>query len=154
MLERLREDMKKALKQKNELALSTLRLLLSEIKNAEIEKRDELDEGEIITIIRRSIKKRKEAIELFKKGGREDLAEKEEREIEVLAKYLPRELSIKEIEKVADEIIEELKANSPSDIGRVMRGLMSRFRGRIDGKTAKEVVADKLKGEEEKEEDG
>ncbi|MCD6451594.1 MAG: GatB/YqeY domain-containing protein [Acidobacteria bacterium] len=147
MLEKIREDMKKALKEKNEVALSALRLLLSEIKNAEIEKRGKLEEGEIINIIRRSIKKRKEAIELFEKGGREKLVAKEKKEIEVLSKYLPKELSAEEIEKIVGEIAEEVGAMGPSDIGKVMRELMSRFRGRIDGKLAKEIVEKKLKGE-------
>ncbi len=144
MLEKIKKDMQKALKEKDKTTLSTLRLLLTEVHNEEIRLRRELTEEEIWTLIQRGIKRRKESIEQFEKGGRQDLVEKEEGEAAVLKKYLPPPLSEKELEKVVADIIAELEVKEKKEMGKVMREVMERYKGRVEGSMAQRVVLSKL----------
>lgn len=137
---RLDEDMKTALKNKDSLQLSVIRLLRSELKNAEIAKGALLTEDEVVQVVAREAKKRRESIEQFAKGGRADLAEKEAAELKVLSKYLPEQLGDNEIAGIAQEVISELHATSKADKGKVMAALMPRVRGRADGKLVNQIV--------------
>ena len=138
------EDMKEALRSKDKIRLSTIRMINSLIKNAEIDKRGELTEEEIVQLLRKYAKQRKEAIEMYEKGGRQDLVEKEKRELEIVESYLPEELSEEEIRKLVREVIEEVGASSPKDLGKVMKVVMPKVKGRADGSLVNRIVREML----------
>ncbi len=144
--ERLKEDMKEALKSKDKVRLSTIRMLQSLIKNAEIEKRGELTEEEVISLLMKYAKQRRESIELYEKGGRQDLVEKEKRELEIVESYLPKQMDEEEIRELVKEAIEKTGASSPKDIGKVMQYLMPKVKGRADGSTVSKIVKESLAG--------
>ncbi|MGE5698889.1 MAG: GatB/YqeY domain-containing protein [Deltaproteobacteria bacterium] len=144
--DRLQKDMQKAAKERNPLALSALRMALADIKNREIEARGELADDAILKALASMVKKRRESIELFLKGNRPELAEKEQAEIVVLESYLPKGLSEAEVEALAREAIAAAGAGAPSDMGRVMKELMPKVAGRADGKLVSEVVRRLLSG--------
>jgi len=141
---RLAEDLKAALKGGDRLRTSVLRLLCALIKNREIEKRGELDDSEIIQAVIASCKLRKEAIEQYAKGGRDDLAAKEEAELKLLEAYLPPPLSPEELRKKIEEALAASHASSLKDMGKVMALLMPEISGRADGKVASQMVKDAL----------
>lgn len=140
----LQDDMKQALKSGNKSELSTLRMLLAEIKNAEIEKREELSEEGVIQVIARQAKKWEQAALEYEKVGQSERAEKEKGEAETLKKYLPAQMSEEEIEKLVDETITEVEASSITDMGKVMGAIMPKVRGRADGSLVNELVKKKL----------
>ncbi|MDE2060258.1 MAG: GatB/YqeY domain-containing protein [candidate division NC10 bacterium] len=141
---RLADDLKVALKSGDRLRTSVLRLLHALIKNREIEKRGELDDAEIIQAVIASCKLRKEAIEQYVKGGRDDLALKEEAELKLLEVYLPPPLSLEELQKKIEEALAASHASSIKDMGKVMALLMPEISGRADGKVASQMVKDAL----------
>ena len=138
------EDLKAALKGGDRLKTSVLRLLCALIKNKEIEKRGELDDSEIIQAVTASCKLRKEAIEQYTKGGRDDLAAKEEAELTLLEAYLPPPLSPEELLKKIEEALAASQASSLKDMGKVMALLMPEISGRADGKVVSQMVKDAL----------
>ncbi|RLB10588.1 MAG: GatB/YqeY domain-containing protein [Deltaproteobacteria bacterium] len=140
LLNRINKDLKKAMKEKDAVRLSCLRMLKTAIKRLQVEKTRELKDDEIVGIIQSLIKKGKEAVEDFKKGGRNDLAEKEEKEIGIFYEYLPKQLTFQEMEKIVQEVISELKATSIKDLGKVMKKAMARIGGRAQGKDVSEVA--------------
>lgn len=142
---KISQDLVISLKAKDEIATSTLRLLLSDIKNAQIAKGKELSDEEIVDEIGKSAKKRKESIEAYKKGNREDLVEKEEAELKFLEKYLPKQLGEDEIRKIVDEVIAESGANGVADIGKVMGQVMGKLKRQADGGMVSNIVKNKLK---------
>jgi len=144
MITKIQEDMKAAMKSGDKLAVGTLRMILADLHNKEIEKKEELNEADIIEVLQRGIKMRKEAVELYQKGGREDLAQKELKEIEIIKSYLPKPLSPKEVEKKVEEVIAELGVSQKKEMGVVMKEMMSRFLGRVEGAQVKEIVLKKL----------
>jgi len=149
--ERLDEDLKSAMRgqrtdPEQRIRVSTIRFLNAEIKNAEILKKEELTDEEIQDIIQRQIKRRKDSIEQYKKGGREDLAEKEAKEEKILSSYLPEQLSDEEIRELARKAIEETGAASPKEMGKVMSKLMPEVRGKADGKRVSQIASELLKG--------
>ncbi len=144
--ERIQEDMKKAAKERNSLALSALRMALSAIHNREIEARGEIGEDAVLKVLATMVKQRRESIDLFRRGGRTDLAGKEEAEIAVLEAYLPKAMSDEEIDSLAREAIAAAGAKSPSDLGRVMKELMPKVAGRADGRVVNEIVRRLLTG--------
>lgn len=152
---KIEEDFKNALKNQEETTLSTLRLLKTVILNKEKEKRfkisktdpnadlvkkSELIDEEIVDLIFSEIKKRKEAIVLYKQGKREELAKKEEKEIEVLKKYLPEQISETEIENLAKEAIKNIGAKSISDMGKVMKELMPKLKGKAEPQAISAII--------------
>ena len=143
---KLTEDLKQALRQGDEQRKSTLRLVMAAIKNVEIEKRRELDEGELLAIIAKEVKQRHESIAEFQTGNRQDLADREEAELQILLAYLPEQLSQEEIELKARQVIEEVGATSPAQMGQVMGRLMPMMAGRADGKLVSQVVNELLAG--------
>ena len=144
--DKLTEDLKQAMRQGDEQRRSTLRLVMAAIKNAEIEKRRELEEGELLAIIAKEAKQRHESIAQFERGGRQDLADREEAELQILLAYLPEQLSREEIEAQARQIIAEVGAASPAQMGQVMRRLMPLMQGKADGKLVSQVVKELLAG--------
>src|SRR5512134_864899 len=144
--ERIQEDMRKAAKRRDSLALSALRMAIAAIKNREIEARGEVGDDVVVKLLGTMIKQRREAIDLYLKGNRPELAEKETKEIAVIEGYLPRALSGPELEALARETIAATGAKSAADIGRVMKDLMARVAGRADGKAVNEVVRRLLTG--------
>ncbi len=138
------EDLKAALKGGDRLRTSVLRLLCALIKNREIEKRGELDDSEIIQTVIASCKLRKEAIEQYTKGGRDDLAAKEEAELKLLEAYLPPPLSPEELRRKIEEALAASQASSLKDMGKAMALLMPEIAGRADGKVVSQMVKDAL----------
>ena len=138
--EQIQKDLEAAMKGKEEVKVSTLRLLVSEIRNKQIEKQEEPNDEEIIALIRRAVKQRQEAIESYQKGERNDLAEKEKAEMAILSNYLPQELSASEVEKVVKEVISEVGATGQQDFGKVMNGVMNRLKGKVDGTKVAQAV--------------
>ncbi len=144
--DKLTEDLKQTMQQRDELGRSTLRLVMAAIKNAEIEKRHELEEGELLAIIAKEAKQRRESIAEFERGGRQDLVDREKAELQILLAYLPEQLSREEIAAQARQIIAEVGATSPAQMGQVMRQLMPLMQGKADGKLVSQVVKELLIG--------
>lgn len=148
-VDQIQEDLKAAQLAKDEIKVSTLRLLLSEIKNKEIALRQSsgqasLSDSDVISVIQREAKKRKEAAEGFRVGGREESAVKEEAELKILESYLPAQLSNEELTKIVEEAIKESGAVSLADMGKVMGAVMGKTGGRADGGTVSNLVKDRL----------
>ena len=146
LINQIQEDLKRSMKAKDGNRVSVLRFLLSSIQNREIEKRDTLDDEEVLAEITTSAKRRKESMEAFGEGGRADLVEKEAAELAILQEYLPEQLSPDEIRGVVQEVVEAVGAKTASDLGKVMKELMPRLRGKADGKLVNEIVQEALSG--------
>ncbi len=142
--EKLLQDMKTAMKAGDKLRLETIRSIRSQIKNAEIAKGDRLNEEELIQVLMSAAKKRKESIEQFRAVGREDRAQEEQKELEIIQSYLPEQMSEKEITKMVETVIKEVNAQSIKDMGKVMGAIMPRVKGRADGKFVQQIVREKL----------
>lgn len=142
--ERIDDDLKTALKNRETVRISTLRFLKSALHNAEIDKQEKLKDEDTVAIIRKQVKERKDSIEEFKKGNRQDLVDKETKELGVLRDYLPEELKPEELLNIIKETIAETKAASVKDMGRVMKQVLSRTKDRADGKTVSELVKKEL----------
>jgi uncharacterized protein YqeY len=141
---KIQEDMKMALKGRQEVALSALRMLLAEVKKREIDARASLSEPDVQKVVQTLIKQRRESVEAFEKGNRKDLADRERQEIEVLQGYLPKQLSAEEVGMLAEEVIRETGITRPEEIGKVMKIIMARAAGRADGKALNEAVRSRL----------
>lgn len=141
---RIQEDLKAAVKARDRVQVSTLRMLLSALKNAELEEREELKEETELAVLSSYARRVKESIAEFEKGDRDDLVVKEKAELEIVMRYLPEQLSDGEIEVEAKKVIEDVKAEGPKDIGRVMGEMMKRFKGRVDGKSVNRIVSELL----------
>lgn len=141
--QKIETDLKTCLKAKEELKVSTLRFALAAIKNEEIAKQKELTEEELTQVLQKQAKLRRESIEAFKSGGREDLVAKESQELEILNNYLPQQLPAEELKKIVDEVVKELKAG-PKDFGKVMAETMKRVKGRSNGTEAAQAVKNSL----------
>lgn len=142
--ERLLEDMKQAMRNKDKKELSVIRMARAAIKNKEIQNQKELDDDEVIEVLAGQVKQLRESIEDFKKGKRDDAVEEAETEIKILERYLPEQMSKEEIEELVDEIIEETGASDMSDMGTVMKTIMPRIKGSADGSEVNEIVREKL----------
>jgi len=145
LFERISKDLTTAQKEKNELVLSTLRMVKSAIGYAKIEKRKkEMDDEDVIAVLKSEVKKRKDSISAYEEGKRKDLADKEKAELAIIKKYLPQEASQEEIRAVVEAIIEETEADSMKDFGRVMATAMKKLEGRADGNAVKTIVREIL----------
>lgn len=163
--EKIQEQAKEALKNKEQLKLSVLRMLLAAIFNKEKEKRaklsktenlsvdgeaklaelSKLNDTEVLETIASEVKKRKDSIEQFEKGGRPELAEQEKKEMEILAAYLPEQLSEEEIRNLVQEKISQIGASGPKEAGKVMAALMPQVKGKADGGLVSKIVQEELK---------
>jgi uncharacterized protein YqeY len=142
--ERIAEDLKQAQKQRDQTRLSTLRMLKSELKYKEIEKGGPLTEEEEIGVLSSSAKKRMDSITQFKNGNRSDLVTKEESELKVVQSYLPEQLSESDLRQIIDQAVSEVGALGKSDLGKVMKVLMPKVKGRADGKLVNQLVTNRL----------
>jgi uncharacterized protein YqeY len=144
--EQLDQDMKNALREKDAVRLSTVRMIKSAMKYRETEAgaKGPLDEAGILQVITSEIKKRKDSITEYEKGGRQDLVDKEKAELAVLQAYLPQQLSEAEVETLVDQAIAEVGAQGPKDMGPVMKALQPRTQGRADGRMVSDKVKQKL----------
>jgi len=139
------EDLKNALRNKNTLELSVLRMLQSALKNREIDnKKETLSDEDVIGVVGAEIKKRREAVKEFEKVNRADAADQEKAEIEILMKYMPQQMNEDEIRAVVTSAIEETNAESMKDIGNVMKVLMPRVKGKADGSVVNKIVREML----------
>ena len=138
--EKLMEDLKSAMKEKDEIKKNTVQMVRAGILQIEKDKGIEVEDNQIIDIIAKEVKKRKDAAVDFEKGDREDLVEKNNKEIEILSAYLPKQLSREEIEAIVKEVIAEVNATTIKDMGKVMKSAKEKIGAAADGKTINEVV--------------
>jgi uncharacterized protein len=132
------------MKAREQTRVSTLRMLMAAMKNTQVEKGHELDDDEVVDVIAREAKRRRESIDAFEKGGRSDLVEKETAELNVLEAYLPAKLSDEQLVELVDEAVAETGATTPKQMGEVMKALMPKIRGRADGAQVSALVKSKL----------
>lgn len=144
--EQLEADLRQALRAGDAVRVSTIRLTRAAIKNAEIEKQRPLTDEEIQDILLGEVKRRREAIEAFERGGRDDLSRKEALEMAILTQYLPAPLSEEELRRIIAEVVTELSAASPADTGRVMAAVMPKVRRRAEGAVVNRLVRQALGG--------
>ncbi len=142
--EQLDEAMKQAMKARDDLRLSAVRMIRSQVKNREIEQKHELDDQGIIEVISTLAKQRRESIRLYQEGNRRDLVDKEEAELAILLGFLPAQLSAGEIDELVTRVIAESGAQGIKDMGKVMKALTPLTSGRADGKTVSEIVKRQL----------
>lgn len=144
--DQIKRDIITALKAKDENKTSVLRMLQSAIQNIEIEKKkkDGLSDEEIEQIVASEVKKRNDSIESYKSGGRDDLVEKEEKEIEILKNYMPEQMSEEEVEKIVEKAVADTNASSAADFGKVMGKVMGEVKGKTDGNVVSKIVKEKL----------
>ena len=142
--EKLLAHMKEALRSKDSIRLNTIRSLISATKNQEIDLRRELQDEEVLSLITREVKKRKEASSLYKQGGRTDLMEKEDQEQLILQAYLPEQVSEEVLRKRIQEVIEETGADGMKDFGKIMKVLVPEFKGKADNALIKDLAGEFL----------
>ena len=145
MIDRLQEDLKRAMKAGDKMTVSVLRMLLSALKYSAIDEKRDLGPEEVAALLQKSIRSRKESIEAFRKGGRPELAEKEEAELKIVEQYLPAQMEGPELERAVDSLLSELDITQKKDLGRAMKEFMARHRGKADGKAVNAIIASRLR---------
>lgn len=144
LFQQITQDMQKALVGRDEFLLGTLRMAIAELKNKKIElsgaKEQDLTDEEVVAVLQKEMKKRDEAIVLYRQGGRPELADKEEKEKQFLSKYLPQPMGAEELTKIISKIVKDSGAQGPADFGKVMGLVMSRLKGSADGQIVAEIV--------------
>ncbi|RJR24803.1 GatB/YqeY domain-containing protein [Candidatus Microgenomates bacterium] len=140
----IEENIKQSLKAGQKEELSALRMLLAAVKNEEIAKQREATDEDVIAVVQRQIKQRKESAEIYEKAGREELSSKERAEIEVLSKFLPQQLSEDELRNVVQEVISTLPENEKNNFGKVMGMVMAKVKGRAEGNEVGRIVREML----------
>ncbi|MFC5450248.1 GatB/YqeY domain-containing protein [Paenibacillus aestuarii] len=138
--ERLNEDMKQAMKSQDKFKLSVIRMVRSTIKNSEIDLKRTLDDNEVLDVLTREIKQRKDSLQEFEKAGRDDLAANLQAELVILTEYMPQQLSEEEVKAIVQQTIQQVGASSKADMGKVMTALMPQVKGRADGKVINQLV--------------
>ena len=146
LVDRLREDLNQALRKGEKTRLSVIRLLISNINNAQIAKGAPVDDGDVVAVMNKQARQHRESIDAFRKGNRPDLTAKEEAELAVLMEYLPQQMSRDEIVAVARKVIEEVGASGPGEKGKVMSKLMPQLKGKAPGAEINAVVMELLAG--------
>lgn len=144
MQDKINEELKNAMKARDELVVSTLRMLNSEIKNAQIENKADLSDEEVLKVIEKEAKKRKDAIEAYDRAGVADKADREKQELALLQAYLPEQLPLEEVERLVDEAFAKTGAKTMADMKLVMNEVMSKASGRIDAGVVAGLVKQKL----------
>jgi uncharacterized protein YqeY len=140
----IQEKQYAAMKTGNAKLLNVMRFLMSAVKNEEIQKKAELNDEEVQNLISKQVKQLKDALKDFQAGGREDLVEKTQEEIEILSEYLPKQLSDDELASVIEKVIKDVDAKTPQDAGKVMGQVMKEVKGKADGNKVREIVLGKL----------
>ena len=144
MLDQIQNDMKTALKNGEKVKANTLRLLISKLKNKEIEVGSSLDDKQILQVIQKTAKQHKESIKMYKDGDREDLVIQEQAELDIVEKYLPSMMDENEVTAIVKSIIKETGATTMADFGKVMPQVMKKGAGKIDGSMAQAILKSKL----------
>ena len=144
MKQKLMDDLKQAIRGGDKVRRSAIRLMMADIKNAEIARQADLEDVDILSIIAKGVRQHKESIEAFKQGNRNDLVVQEEAEMAVLQEYLPKQMTREEIIAEARRVIEEVGAEGPGDKGKVMPKLIARLKGKADGREINAVVTELL----------
>jgi uncharacterized protein YqeY len=144
LTERLNNDMKQAMKKKDKVRLSVIRMVRTAIKNAEIDTKKTLSDDDVIAVLNRELKQRRDSLQAFEQAGRQDLIDEVNQEISVLIEYLPAQMSEDEIRALVKEVIAETGAAGKKDMGKVMSALMPKVKGRADGKLVNQVVQQEL----------
>lgn len=144
LIDQIKSELNIALKEKNETKASTLRFLISALNNKFIELQRELTDEDVLSVIGKQVKERKESIAAYTSARRTELAQKEEAEMAILSTYLPQQLSAVEVEKIIDEVIAQTNASGLADFGKVMGAAMAKLKGQTDGNTVSEIVKKKL----------
>ncbi|TMK84559.1 MAG: GatB/YqeY domain-containing protein [Actinobacteria bacterium] len=142
--DRISDEMRAAMKAREQTRVSTLRMLMAAMKNTQVEKGHELSDDEVLEVVAREAKRRRESMEAFEKGGRAELVEKEGAELAVLEAYLPEQLGEDELGALVDEAIAETGASSPKEMGAVMKVVMGKVKGRADGAAVSAMVRARL----------
>lgn len=145
LYEKITQDMREAMKGKDVQTLSTLRMLLASLKNKAIEARRELEDADVVAVVRSDMKKLEDGLESFVAGERQDLADKARAELEILKGYLPPEMSDEDLEKAIKNVIDELEDGSASDMGKAMGKVMQELKGQVDGNRVRAMLATLLK---------
>jgi uncharacterized protein len=140
LAEQLNEDMKQAMKAGEKFRLSTIRLVRASIKNQEIELRRPLDDNELLQVVSRELKQRRDSLQDFQRAGREDLVANVSAEIDIISQYLPQQLTEEEIKDIVMQTMQETGASSKADLGKLMGALMPKVKGRADGKLVNQWV--------------
>jgi len=146
LLQKLKDDLKQALKNADKARVSAIRLIIADVNNAEIAQGAPLDDGSVVGVIAKKVKQYRESIDAFSKGNRQDLVEKEESELAVLLPYLPQQMSRDEIVIAARQVIDEVGARGPGDKGKVMSRIMAQLKGKAEGREINDVVTELLAG--------
>lgn len=144
MVEKLKQDMIEAMKAKDKDRLTTIRMIKGDLDKEHIDKKREINDDLLIEVVNRGIKQRKDSISEFEKGGRSDLIEKTQAEIDILQSYLPEQLSMEEVEAIIDEVFEVVKPEGARDMGKVMKEVTPKLKGRADMKQVSEIIKSKL----------
>jgi len=144
LAQRLQTDLTRAIRERDELRRDALRMAIAAAYNAEKQARRPLTDDEVVTVLSREVRTRRESIEAYVEAGRDEIVAQQQAELAVIEEYLPEQLSDEELESLAGETIEELGAMSPREMGQVMAGLMPKVRGRAEGKRVSAVVARQL----------
>ena len=144
MVEKLKKDMIEAMKAKDKDRLTTIRMIKGDLDKEHIDKKREINDDLLIEVVNRGIKQRKDSIAEFEKGGRSDLVEKTQKEIYILQSYLPEQLSEEEVVKIIDEIFDVLKPEGARDMGKIMKEVQPKLKGRADMKQVSEIIKSKL----------
>ncbi len=144
LVERVNEDLKEYMKAKDKDSLSVIRMLKSAIQMAKIELKHDLSDSEVIDVISKQIKMRKDSIAEFTKASRDDLASQYQKEIDILNKYMPEQLSLEEVNKIIDEVIDKVKPESVKQMGLIIKEVSPKVKGRFDMGEVSKIVKDKL----------
>ncbi len=145
MKSRLVDDLKQAMRDKDALRRDTIRYLRSEIRNQEIRDQKELDDAGVIQVLSRQAQQRRDSIEIYREAGRRDLVDKEEGELSVIVSYLPQQLSAAEIADLVQQVVADVGATGPGDMGKVMGAIMPQVRGKIEGREVNAIVQQTLR---------
>ncbi len=144
MVEKLKQDMVEAMKAKDKERLTTIRMIKGDLDKEHIDKKREINDDLLIEVVNRGIKQRKDSIAEFEKGGRNDLIEKTQAEIEILQSYLPAQLSEEEVSLIIDEAFQIVNPEGPRDMGKIMKEVQPKLKGRADMKQVSEIIKSKL----------
>lgn len=142
--EKLSNDLTTAMKSGDKIVVETLRVIRAAIQNARLAKQKDFSDEDVLAVINKEAKKRKESIELYEKGGRTDLVQQESKELEIISAYLPEALSDEALMQIIDETLKESGAESMQDMGKVMGLIMPKVKGKADGKHVQNLVREKL----------
>ncbi|MFH1047751.1 MAG: GatB/YqeY domain-containing protein [Patescibacteria group bacterium] len=142
--ERINQDFTSSVKAREAFAVSVLRMLLASLKNAEIDKRGELDEDELLTVLKKEVKQIKDALVSFEQGGRADLVDKSKKELEILSRYMPAQMGEDDLRVIIKQTISSLGEVTASDFGRVMSEVMKVTKGQADGSAVSKIVKEEL----------